>query len=140
MLAGLLAVTACGTSATERFKARYAAAQAPLNRTFADIANTFTHAKGKTTAEIAGSLTALADRFHRQLAPLEALKPPAPVATAFRTLTGGLDRMERDLRATSSAVKGRDLVAAHDALASLQRDAGAATRAASAVTHTLNHK
>jgi hypothetical protein len=130
----------CGGGATAQFKADFSAAQRPLNRTFADVATTFTQARGKSVTEIVRSLDALDARFRTQLAPLEALKPPVTVAASFRTLTSSLKRVESDLRATSAAVKARDLLAAHQALASLQSDAGTATKAAGAVAQKLNHK
>jgi hypothetical protein len=135
-----VAAAGCGGGATAQFKADFSAAQGPLNRTFADVATTFTQARGKSVAEIVRSLDALDGRFRKELAPLEALKPPVTVAASFRTLTSSLDRVEGDLRAISAAVKGRDLLAAHQALGSLQSDAGAATNAAGAVAHRLNHK
>ncbi|HWF52962.1 MAG TPA: hypothetical protein VG294_20120 [Solirubrobacteraceae bacterium] len=135
-----VSVAGCGGGATAQFKAGFSAAQRPLNRTFADVATTFSQARGKSVKGIARSLDALDVRFRKQLAPLEALKAPPAVAASFRTLTSSLKRVEGDLRAISAAVKHRDLLAAHQALGSLQSDAGAATNAAGTVAKKLDHK
>jgi hypothetical protein len=123
----LIAISGCGGSATGRFKAGYAAARAPLNQTFVDIASTFAGAKGESIDEISRSLGALADRFGTKLARLEALKPPAGVAVTFRTLARSLQRVEGDLRETAAAAK-------------LQSDVRSASDAEASVTHTLYHK
>jgi hypothetical protein len=136
----LIAITACGANATAQFKTGYAAARGPLNRTFVDVGKTLTHAKHGSATEVAHSLGTLADRFGTELAPLEALKPPPNVATAFRTLTTSLNRVERDLRGTSVALKVRNLVAADLGLKSLRSDSGAATDAAVAIAQKLSHK
>ena len=137
MILVLIAVTGCGASTTAQFKSGYAAARAPLNRTFAEVDKTFTDTKGKTITEIAQRLGALADRFGKELAPLEALKPPGIVATAFTTLTRSLNRVERDLRGTYAAVNAGNLPAAELGLEMIRSDAGAATDAATAVAQKL---
>lgn len=133
-------ITGCADSHTGQFKARYAAAQAPLHRTFVDVTTTFSHAKGKTLAELARSTGRLADRFSRELPAIEALKPPPSVATAFTTLTMCLNHVGRDLRRTYVALKSKDFVAAGQALGSLERDATAAMDAAAEVSRKLDHK
>jgi hypothetical protein len=138
-IACVIAVTGCG-GAADPFKAHYEAAVLPLHQTFADLASTFIHAPGKTTAEIAQSLGVLSDRLGRQLAPLEALKPPRAVAIPFRALTTSLNRVAGDLRATYVAVTHHDVAAAQPAIVSLQRDARVATDASAAVKDKLDHK
>ena len=132
----LLLVTACG-NATAQFKTGYAAARVPLNRTFVDVGKTLVHAKRKSATELAHSLGALAERFGKELAPLEALSAPPSVATAFRTLTSSLNRVERDLQGTSVAFATSNLVAADLGLKSFTSDAGAATDAALAIQQKL---
>ncbi|HEY5317104.1 MAG TPA: hypothetical protein VIJ20_03935 [Solirubrobacteraceae bacterium] len=136
----LIVIAGCGSSRTTQFKAGYAAAQAPLNQTFLDVSRTVTHVKGETLAEIARSFGALADRLGEELAPLEALKPPAVAATAFTKLCTSLDRVERDLRGTSVALRAKDLVAAAHALEHLRSDAVTAADAATGVAQKLDHK
>jgi hypothetical protein len=135
----LIVIAGCGSNATAEFKTGYAAARAPLNRTFVEVARTFSNSKGKTISEITRSLGTLSDRFRKELAPFQALKPPASVATAYTTLTTSLNRVNRDLREIYVAVKGRNLAVATLALAKLRSDAGAASDAAAAITHKLNH-
>ena len=133
----LIALAGCGSSVTAQFKAGYAAARLPLNRTLAEVSKTFADARGKTVAEIAGSLGLLADRFGKELPPLEALKPPARAATAFATLTSSLKRAERDLRGAYAGVQGGNLAAAELAIERLGSDAGDAVDAAVAVGQKL---
>jgi hypothetical protein len=133
----VIAIAGCGSSATAQFKSGYVAAQRPLNRTFVEIKHAFTHAKGKTLPELARSFGALADRFDQDLPALEALKPPAGVATAFTTLTASLERIERDLRGATAGFRRKDVVAAAHSLQSLQSDAVAASDAASVISRGL---
>lgn len=133
-------LAACGGSARSEFKTGYAAARAPLNRTFDQVAGTLNHPQGKSVTAIAQSVRVLAGRFGRELAPLEALKAPADVATAFRTLTSSLKRVERDLRGAYVALDGRNLASAELALENVKGDEHAATDAAIAVTQKLDHK
>ena len=137
VLLGLVAITGCGSSTTAQFKSGYSAARIPLNRTFVAIKLAFTQAQGKTLPEIARSFAAVTDRFGQELPALEALKPPAGVATAFATLTTSLDRVEGDLRATTAAFEHKDVDAAARSLQNLQSDSLAATDAATAVTRKL---
>jgi hypothetical protein len=133
----LIVTAGCGASTTAQFKSGYAAARAPLNRTFVEVAKTFKQYKGKTAAQLGRRFGTLAVRFGQDLAPLEALKPPPRVATAFATLTACLNRVETDLRGASKALKGNDVVAAAHSLEDLTSDASAATDAATAVTKKL---
>jgi hypothetical protein len=137
VLLGLIAITGCGSSTTAQFKSGYTAARGPLNRTFVEIKRAFTDAKGKTLPEIARSFAAVTGQFGQELPALEALKPPASVATAFATLTTSLDRVESDLRATTAAFKSKEVDAAARSLQNLQSDSLAATDAATAVTQKL---
>ncbi|HWF73274.1 MAG TPA: hypothetical protein VG186_08015 [Solirubrobacteraceae bacterium] len=136
-IACLSAIAGCGGSAGDQFTSRYFAAQAPLNETFADLATASTHTGGKTSAEIARSLGRLATRFTTELSALEALRPPARAAAAFRTLTASLNRVKGDLWATYVAFGHGDLVSGPQAIVSLQTDTRAATAAAAAVAHML---
>jgi hypothetical protein len=140
MILCLIVTAGCGSSTTAQFKTGYAAAVPPLNRTLMAVTETFAHDKGKSVSQIARSFGDLADRFGKELAPLEALKPPASVAPDFATLTSSLNRVERDLRGPSVAVKHRDVLGVALALESLPSDAGAAADASAAIAEKLDHK
>jgi hypothetical protein len=137
VLVCLVGIAACGSSTAAQFKAGYASARGPLNRTFAEVAKTFRRVRGKTVAEAATSFGTLAARFGEELGPLETLDPPPKLATAFRTLTSSLNRVESDLRGASTALAAKDVVAAAHSLQNLQSDASAATDAATVVTEKL---
>jgi hypothetical protein len=137
----LLALTGCGgADETAQFKAGYASARGPLNKTFGDVARTLKGARGKSTTQIARSMGVLADRFAKKLAPLVALKPPARVTTAFTTLTSSLRRVESDLRGISGAARRRDLAGAQLAVENLATDSRAANEAATVVKQKLYAK
>jgi hypothetical protein len=112
----------------------------PLNRTFVAVSKEFHHAKGKTVTEIGDGFGALAIRFGKELGPLEALKPPAAIKTAFATLTSSLRRVERDLRRASAELRAGHVDAGARWLERLTSDGGDATDAAAAITRRLGNK
>jgi hypothetical protein len=136
----LIALAACGGNPTAQFRTGYAAARLPLNQTLTGVGSAVTRTPGKTAGAIILRLGVLSTRFGAELGPLLALKPPAAVATAFRTLTRSMQRVERDLRATYLALRGQDLAAAQLALESVKSDAAAAADAGGAVAQKLAHK
>jgi phage shock protein PspC (stress-responsive transcriptional regulator) len=134
----LVVLAACGgADATAQFKSGYAAARGPLNRTFNAVVKTLSAARGKSAAQIAGTVGALADRFGSEVDSIRALKPPASVATAFATLRASLDRVEGDLRRISLAAKGKDLAGAELALENLGSDSRSASEAGAVVKQKL---
>jgi hypothetical protein len=128
----------CGSSnPTAQFKAGYDAARGPLNATFIDVNNTLTSTRHKSTGEIAARVGVLAARFRNDLAPLDALKPPARLATAFTTLTSSLKRAESDLRAITVAANHRSFAGALLAIQNFDSDSRSATDAAIAIKQKL---
>jgi hypothetical protein len=136
----LIALGGCGGNTSAAFKAGYAAARIPLNRTLADVSKAVTRTPGKTAAGITQRLGALSARFGKELAPLLSLKPPAAVATAFTTLTSSMRRVDSDLKGTYLALRAGNLAAAQLALESLKSDAGDAADAGTAVRRKLDHR
>jgi hypothetical protein len=133
-----VALAGCGSaSTTSQFESGYAAARAPLDRTFADVTKAIAEARTTSSAELSRSIGDLATRFAQDLAPLEALTPPPAVATAFTTLTSSLKRITADLRGISGTAKRRDLGGAQLALESLASDERAASLAATAIKQKL---
>jgi hypothetical protein len=134
----LVVLGGCGsTNLTAQFKAGYAADRGQLNLVFSAVNKTLTAVPRKSTAEIAGTVSVLAARFGKNLAPLEALKPPARVVTEFATLTSSLQRIESDLRGISVAAKRRSYKGAVLADEQLNSDARAARDAATAIKRKL---
>jgi hypothetical protein len=136
----LIALASCGGNTTAQFKTGYVAARVPLNRTLTSVGKAVTRTPGKTAAGIIRRLGVLSARFGDELGPLLALKPPASVATAFRTLTRSMQRVDRDLRETYLALGGQNFPAARLALESVRSDAAAAADAGAAVAQKLAHK
>ncbi|HWF25424.1 MAG TPA: hypothetical protein VG275_08255 [Solirubrobacteraceae bacterium] len=136
----LIALASCGGNTTAQFKTGYAAARVPLNRTLTAIGTAVTRTPGKTAAGIIRRLGVLSVGFGNELGPLLALKPPAGVATAFRTLTRSMQRVKRDLQGTYLALRGQNLPAAQLALESVRSDAAAAADAGAAITEKLAHQ
>ncbi|MEA2197420.1 MAG: hypothetical protein QOJ25_1471 [Solirubrobacteraceae bacterium] len=133
----LIAVAACGNDATAQFKAGYAAARVPVNRTLLEVAKAVRRTPGRTAAQITRRLGVLSARFGTDLAPLLALRPPARVATAFTTLTRSMRRVEVDLRETYAALRVGNFPMAQLALESVRSDAAAAADAGAAVNQKL---
>jgi hypothetical protein len=138
MLCLVALAAGCGSAATPaQFASGYAAARGPLNQTFGEVNRSLAAARGKSSTEIAAGVGALAVRFANQLAPLEALTPPARVAIAFTTLKASLRRVAADLRGIASAARRRDLAGAQLAVENLASDAHSASLAAAAVKQKL---
>jgi len=133
----LAVLAGCGSTAPPQFQAGYAAARRPLNQILSDVNGALKGVRGRSTVRVAGTVGALAGRFRKALAPLEALKPPARIATAFTTLTSSLRRVENDLREISIAARRRNLVGASLAVESLSSDARAASQAAAVIKQKL---
>ena len=134
----MVVLAGCGsTDPTAQFKAGYDAARGQLNTAFSDVNKTLANTSRQSATQIAGTVGVLATRFHKALTPLEALKPPASVATAFATLTSSLTRVETDLRGISLAAKGRSFHGAVVAVEKLDSDARAASDAAAAIKRKL---
>jgi hypothetical protein len=133
-----IVLAGCGsTSPASQFKSGYAAARGGLNTTFTQINQALRSTPRGSAVATAGTIGVLAARFEKDLAPLEALTPPAGVATAFGTLTTSLGRVERDLRDISVAADRRSFGGAVLAVEKFDSDARAASDAATAIKRKL---
>jgi len=148
MLAAVLCVLAAGcgggssttTSTRSTFRAGYLKLRGPLNQTGTAIAAEITASPHQTDAQVASAFAGLAGRFHRQLATLEALKPPPSLSSAFAAATTGATRMDADLRAVSVAATKHDADAARKATAALGRDLTATGVGAAQIKRSLGIK
>jgi hypothetical protein len=129
-----------GTSAspgTAAFKAGYQKLRGPLNATGEAVAQELQQSAHQTDVELATAFGGLATTFHGQLVELEALKPPANLASAFSAATYAANRVDTDLRSISRAAMRRDATAAGKATTALGRDVAAMHLAASLIKHGL---
>jgi hypothetical protein len=137
-VAGCGGGSASSTSpATAAFKAGYEKVRGPLNETGKAVANELMQVSQQTDQQIASAFGGLARRFHARLAGLDALKPPASMASAFAAATYAANRVDVDLRSISTAASRHSSHSAAKATSALGRDITAMKVAAGMIKHDL---